>query len=158
MKLDSNLYSDQQGELYTTDTQFADTQTDQNALTCPEDSLEVSCPLTNQSEAINQAQLESQPLQPQNRVNNFEYSEGEIVHEDPDSSVKPLIIAEDSDSFLEESTESEVPYQETASTINVLPQPKNIKVVVNSNQHKNLQLNLTNVFMLPLLKKTLTKI
>ena len=110
-ELDSNIYSDQQGELYTTDTRLTDTQT-------------------------NQAQLESQTLQPepQRSDSNFEYSEGEIVHEDPDTTVKPLIIAEDSDSFLEESTvtEPEVLSEETASAITIPPQPKNISVEVNS--------------------------
>ncbi len=123
-ELDSNLYSDQQGELHTPETQLADLQTNQVALTCPEGTSEVSCNPTNQTL---QSELQSSDT-------NFEYSGGEIVHEDPDTTVKPLIITEDSDSFLEESTvvEPEVLTEETASAINVLPQPKDISVEENS--------------------------
>ena len=136
--LDTELYSDHQEQISTDNLQTNDLQTTQLALACPENSTDFSCVSDSQDQTTVQPDTDNQTqlAEPQTTNNNPVYSEGEISLNFGDSTVEPLIIAEDSNNFeiIAPETTTSTETDAIASNATAVPKPAGIPEAKSSNQ------------------------
>ena len=131
-ELDSNLYSDTQNELYVADSQSGN-QSNTEVLACPEDPSGINCPTIGQVEFENQEsptlQIQQTEVEPNDQK--LDISGEDVAPDTSDTTAKPLIITEDTDTLIDDTTDV-VPEKltaEIASQITAVPSPKEIKTV-----------------------------